>query len=182
MKNLRRFVVLGSFIFFVGCASHEYMTMEASANGEAVTLDPLQDNKVLLERNQPALVGVLNVKEGMVTLGDLTLLSIPVQTLKNTKGELVTIKGTMHGQEVTSTSIQNQELNTQENTGLVLNTERQLHFALPLAQPIDSLLVQLPGNDSPTKLDIRDQLVKLCDGFRYLEACQYAQDKDLNQD
>src|SRR5690606_8188500 len=101
------------------------------------------------------------------------ILSVPVQTPQNTKGELVTIKGTMNGQEVTSTSIQNQELNTQEQTGLVLNTERQLHFALPLTASIDTLQVQLPDSDKPISLDVRNQLVKLCDGYRHFKACQY---------
>lgn len=176
MKSVNTCLVIVAGILLSACASHEFMTLEARAEGEPTKVNPLEDNKAVLERSQPALVGVLNVKGDVVTLGDMVLVSVPRQGSKPAQGEQISIKGWANGQEVSAVSIESQELNAHENTGMVLVSERQLHFALPFTQPIESLSIQLPGDKQPVRVSVREELRKLCEAHKKLEACQYKTD------
>jgi hypothetical protein len=118
-------------VLVTSCASEEPQSAVAQAR-EVRPVDPDTDNRAVTSQLTPGLVIQLEIDRNTVRLADAQLVLVPRQTRQGREGERVIVSGWRGGQQVTTVSIPDQRINSQENVGIVIREQRTLSVALPL--------------------------------------------------
>jgi hypothetical protein len=157
-------------VLVTSCASEEPQSAVAQAR-EVRPVDPDTDNRAVTSQLTPGLVIQLEIDRNTVRLADAQLVLVPRQTRQGREGERVIVSGWRGGQQVTTVSIPDQRINSQENVGIVIREQRTLSVALPLPRRIEAVEVTLPGGQ-PQRFDVTPLFDSVCQGQPSTELCR----------
>ena len=155
----------------VACASTEPGRLTSSTS-DPKPVDAAVDNAPVLAQLAPGLVITLEINDNTPTLVDARVALIPITAPRREEGELVRVTGLSNGKPVSSIAVPDQRVYVEEGVGLSVLTKRSLTLALPLPQRIDSLEVQLPGEEAPSRFDVSQTVDGFCKDYPKEALCR----------
>jgi hypothetical protein len=157
-------VVLATSV--ASCVSSQPGIATARLLDEDRPVDPREDNAAVLDRTVEGLVLQLEIDGDRVAVTDLQVMRVPKQPPRTMGPGMIGVTAIAEGRTVYTTAIPDEELNTEEQTGLVRLTHRRLTLILPTGIPVTALEVQLAPGGAETGLDLRPQLGEWCGEYR----------------
>lgn len=148
------------------CVSSQPGIATARLLDEDRPVDPREDNAAVLDRTVEGLVLQLEIDGDRVAVTDLQVMRVPKQPPRTMGPGMIGVTAIADGRPVYTTAIPDEELNTEEETGLVRLTHRRLTLMLPTGIPVTALELQLAPGGAETRLDLGPQLGEWCGEYR----------------
>lgn len=157
------------------CASEQAGDLNTRTT-EPQQVDPKSDNAQVTNNLIPGLLITIEIDSTSVSVAEARVAMVPRGSIRqNEEGEFIRLIGIRDGKEVTTVSVPDQRLNTQEGTGIVIQEQRTIVAVLPLTQKLDQFTIQLPGKKvagQPERFDVSKQIEEYCSKNPNIEFCE----------
>lgn len=153
-----------ALLWLVACASNTPGEMtELTSSPQSV--DARQDNADVLAQTTPGLIVTLHITGDVVSSFDVRVAGVSSSSSSGNQDTFVTVTGISNGSRVASMSIADEQLNVQEEVGIVANPDRTIVGMLALPTRIDTLVVESSSLQRSQEFDVREVFESFCNEY-----------------
>ena len=170
MMNSLRITIIGAIMLLAACAT---ATDGPGAKTEETTdprpVDARTDNAQVLAQASLGLIVTLHIEGDIIRSYDTQIAAVTATS--QAKGDSISITALRNGDRIATMSVADQQVNAQEEVGLVKVESRTLIGTIQLPQRVDTLLVESPMLKDAKELDVRKVFDVFCEQYRNQSIC-----------